>query len=143
MNPKDAALAAAVANVADAAKADAATEAGAAPAVARLPRARSFDDLRQANKRLQEPQPLDVPELGYSIMARELDVGETILISDSTSDEKGNVNTLQNWIKTIVAGVVEPTIGPAEAEEMAKWNFPAFNRIRKFIQGKKNAPSSN
>jgi hypothetical protein len=117
------------------------TSAGAS-APAALPVAESFAAILSANGLIGE-KTIDIPEWGIAVVVRELDVATAIKISESSTDSKGNTNVVDNWVKTVVAGMVRPQIGPAEAEQMHRLNYNAFLRILHAIRGdaKKNGAS--
>lgn len=98
-----------------------------------LPIATSADQILSANDLGEKTVP--VPEWGCSVVVRELDVLETVAISESTTDEKGRTDIAQNWVKTFLAGVVKPQFTPDTAQKLLKKNGNAFYRVVKAIQG--------
>lgn len=109
-----------------------------------LPVAESFAQILAADAARQSGEiVVSVPEWGLSLVVQELDVATSISIGKDTTDGKGGQNLERNLVRTFVAGVVRPPVGPDDAERLRTLNSNAFMRVIKAIQGKKNEQSKS
>jgi len=106
-----------------------------------LPLAKTADELFSIDDR--EPRQLNVPEWGFSIMIQDLDARKMAMISRSTTDEKGEIDSLEFSSRVILEGVVKPPLEPRHLEVLKGRSHAAFLRVFNAINSKKKEPSNS
>lgn len=109
--------------------------------VEKLPRATSADQLFQVDDR--PAREIEVPEWGCSVLVRELDAKTMALISRSTSNDKGDIDTVEFSARVMLEGIVDPKLEPHHLEMLKSRSNSAFLRVYNAISGKKKDASKS
>jgi len=107
----------------------------------KLPLAENADEIFEIDDRPERI--IEVPEWGKSVVVRELDAKTMAIITKSTTDEKGNIDSVEFSSRVILEGMVKPKLSPAHIEKLKARSNRAFLRVYNEIAEKKKEPLNN
>ena len=106
-----------------------------------LPIATNADQIFERNDRPEKT--ISVPEWGCSIVARPLDARTVSVISASTTNAKGETDSLEFAARYMFESVIQPKMEPRHIEMIKERNNIVFLRVYGEIAGKKKEPSGS